>query len=177
MRKDALTLIEVMITLSILTIVFSLTFGVMRIYDISLTMGNTMTQVSAAANLALDKMREELMLSASSQITLLNDNTSPQPDELTFKIVTGLDSEQNIQWGDGVTEGRDIKYYIGNIDKPNQLIREAGTKTILANDITDLQFSLTGNSLRIDITAGRPTQRGIVPAVDFSSSTMVDFKN
>ncbi len=186
-NSKGLTLMEVLVTVSILTLVFGMTFGAMRIYDISISMGSTKSNLSAQATQALNKMKEELAKSNPSKIIIVPDmgihNSLPSnPEWLQFQIpLPQLDANQNIRWGNGITINWWIQYYIQNVTKANQLISEReGTKTVLANDITNLQFDpfpATGNYLDITVTASKPIQRGIVPALSVTMSTRVDFKN
>jgi hypothetical protein len=190
--ETSLTLVEIVVAVSILSIIFSVVFGSIRIYDISLTMGNTKSYLSAQTNLALNKMREELAKSSKSRILEVIDedtNSNPVSDSVRFQIpLPELDANQNIQWGDGETQGREVKYYIGNINKPNQLIRqvlESGggnvvSETVLANDVTNLQIEPTSppyDSLTLTITTAKSKQKGIVPGLSVMCSTTVDFRN
>lgn len=190
-QDTGLTLMEVLVTVSILTLVFGMTFGAMRIYDISTTMANTKSYLSAQANQALNKMKEELALSSLSA-TIPVTAVDTDPDILIFQIPTGLDSNQNIIWGNGVTQSRWIEYMVmedsiwgSGPGAGWQLIRIRSyvprDTEILANDITDLQFTPTtlspGDSLTIQVTASKTAQRGVVPGVSVTLSTRVDFRN
>ena len=181
-NSKGLTLMEVLVTVSILTIVFGMTFGAMRIYDVSISMGSTKSNLSAQATQALNKMREELSKSTASRV-IVNDGGvmagKPLPDSIDFQIPMGLDANQNIQWGDGGIETAWIEYYL----RDNQLVKmfdvyvTTEPQIVLANDITNLRFTLSGNSLTIDVTASKAIQRGIIPALSVTMSTRVDFKN
>ncbi|MDP1853637.1 MAG: hypothetical protein Q8L26_05500 [Candidatus Omnitrophota bacterium] len=198
---------EILVTVSILTIVSGVTFGAMRIYDISLSMGTTKAYLSAQANQALSKMVGELGLSSKARVydtaTL---NPSPPPaynvpfsegvlvSEIAFMIPLkgsqGIDALGNIVWGDGGESGTNLngqlKYYVGTDSKPNQFIRDnfssgggldISKRRILANDISSVQFTLSGNSLTITVIASKAMQRGNIPALSVPMSARVDFRN
>lgn len=194
MRKlKGVTLIEVLVAISIFTIVSGISFGALRVYDIMLTVGNTKNYLSAEANTALNKMSAgtgslNAGLASSSRAVVLGLNaglSSSTANEIIFRVPSGLDSNQDIIWGDGTTANYRIRYYLGSISLPSQLIRETqndsgvavGTPEVLANNITSLSFALSGNSLTIDVTAAKSSQRGIIPALSVELSTQVDFKN
>lgn len=190
MRKvKGVTLIEVLVTVSILTVVFAVTFGALRVYDMSLTMANTKSQLSAQANSALNRMREELSLSSVGMILEIRADDPAPAESIRFRVpLPALDTSQNLQWGDGVTLDNQAKYYLGAETKPSQLIKEKlnnlgdplspAEKAVLANDINDLEFTLSGNSLEITVTAAKGVQRGIIPGINNVSATgKVDFRN
>lgn len=185
-KNKGLTLMEVLVAASILTIVFGVSFGAMRIYDISLTMGTTKSQLCAQANLALNRMKEELALSSGFRVFIAQARSDPPQYTITFQIPTGdLDARGEIVWGDGQTTGASdqIEYDLGG---DNQLIRKetksGGNTQVLANNITALDVAPTPasapyDSLTLTVTASKGTQRGIIPAVSVDLSTTVDFKN
>lgn len=205
--KAGFTLMEILVTVSILTIISSITFGAMRIYDVSVTMGTTKSYLSAQANQALSKMVGELGLSSKARVydtTMLNPSPPPtynislsegaQVNEIAFMIplkgAMAIDLAGNIQWGDGGESGTNqnaqLKYYVGTDSKPNQLIRDDYSsggvldplkRTILANDIERVDFTLSGNSLAINVTASKAMQGGIIPALSVTMSAAVDFRN
>ena len=189
MRKlTGFTLVEIVVVLSIVVLVSSVTFGAIRVYDLSLTMAGTKSQLAAQANMALNKMKEELSQSASSTITVFDDILAIKIDAVYFQIPTGLDDEQNIQWGNGITEGKRILYFVGaDYTEPKdryQLVRDteesSNSLTVLGDYITNLQITPVSppyDSLTLTVTASRAAQRGVIPAVSVTASTTVDFKN
>lgn len=194
-NSKGLTLMEVLVTVSILTLVFGMTFGAMRIYDISISMGSTKSNLSAQATQALNKMKEELAKSSHSVITGLNlalsfatESIPGNVTQIFFRVPNSVDSQQNIIWGDGQIGDYQLRYYVGNVSKANQLVRERHyasglslsppEREVLANDITYVLFTYYGgNSLNITVTASKTAQRGVVPALSVTLSTRVDFKN
>ena len=181
-RRKGFSLMEVLVALSILTIVSAVTFGALRVYDVTITMSNTKSHLYAQLNQGLNKMKEELSQSSRPVILVSNPGVVDGTGftSIDFQIpLPDLDANNDIQWGDGVVAGRTIRYYLGNLTKPNQLIRYVAgvSSSVLANDIEDLRFILSGNSLNIGMRATKQAQRGIVPKLSLISSTDVDFKN
>ena len=183
-KKTGMTLIEIMVVLSVFVILSTITFGAMRAYDVSTTMSITKSRLSAQANLALNRMRDELSTSKASIVSVGTPNV-----DIYFQIPTGLDGEQNIRWGDGIDFDINpgdfrVGYYItdASTTPSNQLIRHLPDQSpevmeTIASYISSLQFALSGNSVSIDIIASRGAQRGYIPALSIDLSTQVDFRN
>jgi len=179
-RRKGFSLMEVLVALSILTIISAVTFGALRVYDVTITMSNTKSHLYAQLNQGLNKMKEELAQTSRQKLLELNPGlTDSVPvNSIDFQVpLPDLDANNDIQWGDGTTLGVTIRYYQGALTMPNQLIRSGAPSSVLVNDIEDLRFILSGNSLNIGMRATKQAQRGIVPAISLRSSASVDFKN
>lgn len=196
-KSKGLTLIEILVATSILTLVLVVGFGALQVYNVSVTMASIRSNLSAQANIALTKMAAEMLRSGGSHINFVDGNAADSlvPDDVTFQIAQAIDDDGNVEWGDGVTERNSIRYsvdpsgntyafFIGSAGaKNNQLIKEikdTGDVTVevlvLANEITNLQFTpmpfnlATDKKIKISITAAKD-------GVSVTMETDVDFKN
>jgi len=164
-KKRALTLIEMVISASLLTIVMGASYGVLRSNQITQQTGEANIQLYRECRRAIETISKELKLTSlklSKAIIIDSD-----PDEIKFQIPVSINSTStNVTWGAEFEEvsypGDFIHYYIENnylkkrvVDASNSVI--AGPR-IAAKNIVDLQIqqvNLTGGGsyLQIDVQA------------------------
>jgi prepilin-type N-terminal cleavage/methylation domain-containing protein len=145
------TLVEILVSGVILGFLFAAIYGVLNIGNIVYKDDITLLELQQQVRQAMSTMVKEIRESKSSEITIQN-------NEITFKIPA---EEYANPWVGPITYYRDVND-TNNDGVVNQIIREypAGTRKILANEITALSFSLTGDVVRIELAA-KKASRGI----------------
>lgn len=162
MRRKGFTFIEIIVVVSIFSILMLAAYAVMDVGR------SAWFNSGAASDLRMEiiktfmRMAREIKNTGITQINLTAGNSSPS---LTFKIPqdndldgTILDSSGNKEWSN------DIIYAFNGGTK--QITRTVlGNATVLANDIIALQFTrpvATASLLQIDITAQKKSVIGRV---------------
>jgi type II secretory pathway pseudopilin PulG len=135
--KDGFTLVEVLVTALILTFIIAGIFAVLNVADISWHTDMGLVGLQQQARQAMDGMIRELRQSKASVITI---NSS---SDISFSIPAQT-------YGDPWLGP--IRYYLDS--GIGQIKREyVGATKILANDITALSFSITGDVVEIQLAA------------------------
>ncbi len=136
------TLLEVLVSAAILSFLIAGIFGVLNIGNMTYNTDLCLLDLQQSARQALYWMAKELRESSTDDITItvIDDND----DKITF------DTPNEI----GIQYYRDLSDVNGDNIK-EQIIREypKGTRRILGNNISGLQFSLNNNLLEIRLTA------------------------
>lgn len=140
------TLIEVLAVALILGLISAGIFAVLNMSNIIFKDDNALIELQQQVRLGIDAMVKEARQSNYSQIALSDADT-----KITFNIVPQVYADP---WTGPISYYRDIND-ANNDGITDQVIREypLGTFKVLANDITVLNFSLTGNILEIGLAA------------------------
>ncbi|HOD13057.1 MAG TPA: prepilin-type N-terminal cleavage/methylation domain-containing protein [Candidatus Omnitrophota bacterium] len=157
--KKGFTLVEMLIAISILTLLILAAFQVMVVGSSSWFTNNASVELRTDMIKAFAKMEREVKETRPSQISLGAGNTATA---LTFRIPQDIDgnnsilnSNGNIEWSDDITYA---------LNTSQQIVRTAsGTTTIVANNIVSLLFSRPVspmNLLQIDVIAQRRSASG-----------------
>jgi prepilin-type N-terminal cleavage/methylation domain-containing protein len=168
------TLIEIIIAVGIFSLVILSVFAVMDAGRNAWFTGDVLIQLRQDIINTFGIMEKELRQTRPAQISLLINSSSPS---LTFKMPhdnngdgTILDALGNIEWS------QDITYAL---NANNQITRTfAGTTSVLANNIVNLQFSRPAapfNLLQIDITARKAAITGRI--IQDSGQIMIKMRN
>ncbi len=140
------TLVEILVSVLILGFLFAAIYGVLNIGNIIFKDDITLVQLQQQVRQGMDAMVNEVRESKSSEVTTADGNT-----KITFNIVPEVYGNP---WVGPISYYRDVND-TNNDGVVNQIIREypAGTRKILANDITALSFSITGDVVEIQLAA------------------------
>jgi len=167
--KKAYQLVEVLITLSLFTIFCGAVFAILGTGQRSWTLVSLKQELSAQADQGMRLMLRELYLTSVSQIQI-----SPTGEEITFQLPIGYSTSGDLKWGVGGQEGWEIRYLVSGqrllrrVLDINATVQEEG---VLANNISNLSFSLSGRRLDISLVAAKSAPRtGEVLSVPLSSS-------
>ena len=152
--RGGFTIIEVLVSLLILSLILAGLFMVLAAGDISFSVDAGMLQIEQQARQGMDQMVRELRHAQDPVITAINQDS----DRLTF----------NTESEAGISYYRDIN--------TNQLVRElpAGTAKILANNIAYFKCSFTSPVLEISLRADNTVRQ---KALTFSLGEKVRLRN
>ena len=153
------TLIEVIVALSIFTLMILAIFGIMDLGRSSWFTGNLAVEVHQEIIKSFMTMEKELRETASSQISLASGTNS---SSITFRVPQDndgdgdvLDASGNIEWSGDVTYA---------LNANGQITRTAsGAVSVLANSIISLRFTrpvTPVDILQVDITARKTSALG-----------------
>lgn len=156
-----MTLVELLISLSIMVILMLASFQIMDIGTKSWLTSDVSVQLRQEIVRAFSRMELDFKKTRPAQISLASGATT---STLTFSIPedrnndgTILNSSGNIEWSDGIVYA---------LDGSGRITRTAGgTSTVLARNISSLQFSrpiAPADILQIDIIASRLSDAGRV---------------
>lgn len=142
MKNTAYTLVEVMVSLSLLTMICMGVYGVFQVGNTIFTKDMTLLDMQQQSRNAADRMCRELR-QASSQVITANYNSTTN-DKLSFTMPTATN----------------VQYYLTGTN----LIREypAGTSKIIASNIGLLKYTLNGSLLQVQIRADRTSYQRTV---------------
>jgi prepilin-type N-terminal cleavage/methylation domain-containing protein len=142
------TLLEVLISLVILSIITVGIYGVLNISDKTYQNDLGLLDLQQQVRQSMDGMVKELKQSKASLISISNAGA-----RIDFKVPIDLTTSP-------VTYTDFIAYYLGG----NQILREfpAGTTKVLANDINALNFSLAGNELQVQLSAQKTVRQRVL---------------
>jgi len=159
MRTGGFTLVELLVGVLIFAFLMSAIFAVLNIGEITYNNDICLLNLQQQARLAMDGMVRELRQSNSSHISVVSDS------EVIFRIYPEAFGAELIG---------PIRYYLNVAD--NQIIREypVGAEKIIANNVSNLAFSLDGGVLGIQISC-TDTVRG--RDLSFSLGGEVKFRN
>lgn len=143
------TLVEILVSIAILSIVILGIFSVLNLGDVTWHSDTGLLYLQQGVRQAMESMIKEIRQSRSSDMAI----SEPGPNDgsrIQFKILLDIN---NNTYSDFIT-------YYRNSD--NQLIREYQSATqVLANDINSLNFSLSADMLETQLSAQK-TVRGRV---------------
>ena len=152
------TLVEILVTSVVLAVLIVSLFLVLSIGQRSWLSADVTIQLRQEIARGIINMGQELKETSPAKINLTLNNSS---NSITFKIpqdINGdgsvVDASGNIEWSSNITYA---------LNSANQVTRavSAGSTTILANNVTSLQFSRIQNEvLRINITAAKTSNAG-----------------
>ncbi|RKY26689.1 MAG: hypothetical protein DRP61_05585 [Candidatus Omnitrophota bacterium] len=137
-NKDSFTLIEILVAIFILSLIIICATSILYLGDLNWRRDSILLELQQKARIAMDRMSRELRQAQGSSITISNEGKN-----ISFSIPDLLGGAY------------DINYYL-DINS-NQIIREypAGTTQILGNNISSLNFSLSGDTLTITLQASK----------------------
>ncbi len=168
-NKKGFSLLELLMSISIFSFVCLVVFGVYQVGMESWDLVYAQSALMGEARVGIEKMNKELRTSNLSNID------SSSSTQLRFKIPTAVNSSTGAisSWSNW------IRYSRGGVGS-NQLLRtDEGTNanTVLANDVTNLQFTANSNpsTISIAVTTQKSTTNGTVIPVSLSST--VDLRN
>jgi hypothetical protein len=166
-RESGFTLLEGMVSTFLMSIVVLLTMQAFhsgaRIHDTTYNQ----SRLSGEARTAMERMTRELRNSTLTRVLM------PQAGMLQFQVPAAIDANGNITWSGW------FQYSLGGQDG-EQLLRQditSGATEVLANKITNLQFTVNANpaTMTITMTSQDATDYGITLPVALSGT--VDFRN
>jgi prepilin-type N-terminal cleavage/methylation domain-containing protein len=140
MNKDrGFTLVEMMVVLSIFTLVMGIAYTALSLNETYRDLVLTKIQLYRQNKRALDSICAELQRSTAANWT-----TGGNPNTIRFQI-PWVDAAYNVNWGANNNIGWFIRYRLNN----NNLVRgflnaslnPVGSEVIIAENITNLQFT------------------------------------
>ncbi|MCD6539829.1 MAG: hypothetical protein J7K37_03915 [Candidatus Omnitrophica bacterium] len=137
-NKDSFTLMEILVTTFILSLIIICAASIFYLGDLNWRRDSILLELQQEARIAIDRMSRELRQAESSSIIIGNEGKN-----ISFSI-------PDLSGGT-----YDINYYL-DINS-NQIIREypAGTTQILGNNVSSLNFSLSGDTLIITLQVSK----------------------
>ena len=137
-NKTSLTLVEILVSVFILAIIVLSVTSLLYLGDLNWRRGSILLELQQKARLAMDRMSRELRQAQSSSISITNEGKN-----ISFSI-------PDLSGGT-----YDITYYLDT--NSNQIIREypEGTTKILGNNVSSLDFSLSGDTLTITLQVSK----------------------
>jgi len=165
-NRDGFSLVEVIITVLIFTVVIAAINTVLLVGDSSWQTNNVQVELQQELRKSMDWMKDDFRQTGSASIADV-----PADDTwyttITFQKVDGISSGQ-ISWSSDTTQ-----FILGGTDN-NQLQKiEGGTTSILAQNISEVQFRRQSSSpkvVEVALTAQKNTNKG-----DTMTATL-DFK-
>lgn len=152
------TLIEIMVTSVVLAILVVALFLVLSIGQRSWLNADASIQLRQELARAIVVMSQELNETSPAKINLTLNNPA---SSITFKIPQDLNGDGSIVTATGDIEwSQNITY---SLNAANRIQRQAsaGAATIIANNISGLQFIRTQNDIvQINLTAGKVSDTG-----------------
>lgn len=177
-RYKGFTFIETIVTLLIFSIILGAIFTAMAMGRLSWYSGDAQVEVQQETRKGLSGMTRELRQTRSSVIrdvppdgNYYNTITFNVPEDIDGDGDT-IDNTGNIEWSS------DITYSLGGLNNKQLLRTEGGQSTVLANNITLLQFrrgSTTQELLEINLQAEKKTIRG--HSIQSSLGSQVKLRN
>ncbi len=174
--KRFFTLIELMVVLSVFTVITGIAFTALKLNDTYRDTILTQIELYRKSKKIFDTIAKELSLSSSDKVNI----TDANPDILTFQVplLELIDDNYNIPWGADNQEGYYIRYELNGdflkrkiLDTAYSVVSE-GT---IANHVTDLQFSLGTDSVIVNVTLSRTNEEGRI--INFTSEFEVSLGN
>lgn len=149
--KKGFTLIEILVSIAILSIVIAGIFAVLNIGDMTWHSDMGLVDLQQQARQAMDSMVREIRQTNTNPVE--GNISIVLASEITFSI-----PPQN--YGDAWIGP--IRYYLDT--QKDQIIREypTGTTKVLANDINSLNFSLSGNVITIQLSAEKTVRNRVL---------------
>ncbi|MFC1658584.1 PilW family protein [Candidatus Omnitrophota bacterium] len=138
------TLVEVLVSALIVSFLIAGIYGILNIGTMSYNIDLSLLGLQQNARLAMAWMVRELREAEASDISI--ESIGADDDRVIFDTP----NEDNIRFYRDISD-------VNNDSVVNQIIREfpSGTYKILGNNISSLQFSLSGYSLEIQLQADR----------------------
>lgn len=131
--RKGFTLVELMVSLGIFAMLMAAVYTVLSISDSTTQTGLTSIELSQDARLGIDYMLKELHNARRSTISI------PDGSSITFQVL----GSSNI-----------IQYSLGGLNGIQLIRSEAGTNTVLCNNVQSIQFSpspFSGRVISIDL--------------------------
>ena len=152
----SISIIELMVSLAVLSIILSLVFSLTGTGKISWYLSSAKISLYSQARGAFSTISRELMLSSRSRIFPAADGTS-----IRFSIpIVDADGELvlsggSLQWGDGEIIGNSINYTVDKTNLVRQVLDAGSTvvgssSRIIARNITS--FTASTNDLQYELT-------------------------
>jgi hypothetical protein len=154
--KKSVSLIELMISLAVLSIILSLVFSVTGTGKISWYLASAKISLYSQARGTFSAISRELMLSSRSRIFIAAGGTSirfsiPVVDTDGELVLSGGD----LQWGDGEIIGNSINYTVVETDLVRQVL-DAGNAVITSSSRTIARnisgFTASTDNLQYELT-------------------------
>lgn len=168
-RQSGFTLLEMLFSFLIFSIICLVIFAV---YELGLNSWDLIlgqAHLSGDVRTGIERMSKELRMSTLSNVD------SSSATQLRFKVPASVDQTTGVitSWSDW------IRFSRGGTGG-NQLLRtdeSSGVVTVLANNVTDLQFAANANpsTISIDMTAEKTTAKNTLVPVHLSTS--VELRN
>lgn len=148
---------EVMVASGILLAIVSLVFSIIWTGRISTSVASARLSLYSQARQAATAISQELMLSNSARIFLLDNNKSIKfsiPDVDANGDLKKVGSD--LEWGDGETAGNSIKYLIKDGKLVRQVLNSSGTpiqgkERVIAENASDFNIVLPLDSSQYQI--------------------------
>ena len=146
--KKGFTLVEMMMAVSIFTVVMGMVFTTLKLNDIYRYNVGIQMGLYRQNKRAQDTIERELRLSAPDKFSLIDSDGDSAFDTIRFQIpLPTLDDEYNIRWGADSTEGYYIQYKLDNTYLKRQIL-DSGfswvSERIIGADFDNLEFSSSG---------------------------------
>jgi len=154
--KRSITLIELMISVAVLSIILSFVFFVTGTGKVSWYISSAKVFLNRQARAAISRISNELLLSNPSRALILAENN------LKFSIPLvnsngdlALTDSGDLRWGDGEIEGNSINYTIKDQDLIRRILNAndvtvAGSEEVVARSLDS--FSVVLDQLQYEIT-------------------------
>ena len=162
LNGKGLTLIEITIVVFLFSIIMAAMFSVLATGRSSWDAGESQIGVQQAARNGLDSMIKELRQAATSTIIGVPLDGAAY-NSITFQIPASI-SEAGINWSSN------IQYSLGGLNGKQLVRTQAGSQTVLANNISALSFSrgaANPDVINISIAA----QKSTIPGFSARQST------
>lgn len=168
-----MTLIEIIITISIFSVILIAIFSALATARTSWKSGESQISAQQEARKGLNKMIRELRQARVSTITGVPADGNNY-SSITFQMPTAISIS-------GTTWSSNIQYLIGGLNSSQLLRAKDGTQTVLANNISTVSFSRntsTPDMIRISVTVQKNTFPGLsIIQSDISLSSEVKLRN
>ncbi len=146
--KKSFTLAEMIMVVSIFTVIMGVVFTVLKLNDIYRYNVGIQMGLYRQNKRAQDVMTEELRLSAPDKFSLIDSDGDSAFDTIRFQIpLPTLDDEYNIRWGADNIEGNYIQYKLEDTYLKRQILDSAFSlvsERIIGADFDNVEFSSSG---------------------------------
>ncbi|MCM8813362.1 MAG: hypothetical protein NC924_05425 [Candidatus Omnitrophica bacterium] len=159
-KKGGMTIVELTIACGVLFAVVLGMFEMLHTGQRAWSISAAGMDINAVSRQAMYRMSRELSQAGRATIFINNDT-------LSFQMPSGISSG-------AVTWGNPVQYARGGVDGRQLLRTEAGTQTILANEVTQLLFTRpAADTVAIAMTLSKQSPRGDVATLQVSSQVRV----
>lgn len=192
--RAGFTLLEIIVTISILTILFGAALGMFNLGNLSWDTHNIQLDLQRETRRGMEKMLQELYQTTSNQITVDTIN-----NRITFKVPVVIagdesnpqdiyDAQGNIRWGANGSINNSIRY--SRSINTSQLIREiidgsgaVVSSAVYANNVGAIVFTpvplppALPDRLSIKISCQKPLRPGSTTIISTDLQSQVTFRN
>lgn len=166
-EKSGFTLLEAMVSVSIMSLITLLTLQAFHAGSRSWDVNYNQTRISGELRGGMERMTRELRNSTLTRILI------PQSNMLQFQVPASISTSGSITWSGW------MQYSLGGTNS-EQLLRQdltTNASTVLANKVTSLQFVSNSNpaTLAITMTVQDDTTYGTV--IPGTLTSTVKFRN